>query len=194
MRIKLIVAVFFLSWLFLIATPAKADTVLQVDFASEILGQFAPVQTIAGSFQWNRDTHVFSNISIESSGWYTFLPVIFGDRYVEADSSLHTFEGAPIGALFYLSFIDVTGHEGLTLDYNQHPPYDVPIFGPGSYAPEFFLAGDGTPGTTGIYSFDGPGFVTVTEVPVSTPEPKTLLLLIVTGVCLAFFKFKGKAA
>jgi hypothetical protein len=112
-------------------------------------------------------------------------------RYVQAGDGLNLL-GQPVGALYFLAFPDVTGRNGYTLDYTQHPPFDVPIFGPGSYAPEGFLGG------LDIFVFQnngpfGANFVTATEV-VTTPEPKTLLLLIVTGVCLAFFKFKGKAA
>ena len=189
MRIKLIVAVFFLSWLFLIATPAKADTVLQVDFHAEFWeSQPTPFETVTGSFWWDRDTRVFSNISITSTGPFTFLPEIFGARYVQAGEGLNL-TGQPVGALFFLSFPDITSRNSLTLDYNQHPPFDVPIFGPGSYAPEWFLGGQ----DIFVFQNNGPSFVTATEV-VTTPEPKTLLLLIVTGVCLAFFKFKGKAA
>jgi hypothetical protein len=91
----LLVVTFLLSFLFLQIWPAKADT-LRIDFASEIPSQFATFQTVSGSFLWNRDTNTFSDISIISTGWFTFLPQIIGDRYVQAGDSFNLFFNQPV--------------------------------------------------------------------------------------------------
>jgi hypothetical protein len=86
----LFVVTFLLSFLFLQIWPAKADT-LRIDFAT--------FQTVSGSFLWNRDTNTFSDISIISTGWFTFLLQIIGDRYVQAGDSFNLFFNQPVGAL-----------------------------------------------------------------------------------------------
>jgi hypothetical protein len=94
---------------------------------------------------------------------FTFLPEIdFAKFALPGDPFNH-----PVGAILYLLFPDVTGTEVFTLDYTQHPPFDVPPSGPGIYAGLGFLGGV----STGVIAASS-GSVVVTEV----PEPGTLLM------------------
>jgi len=153
--------------LLLSAGLAKADT-LQVNFDTSFPFNTFPVETVSGSFLWDFGAQTLSNISITSSGAYSFLPVLDFSEFAQPGNS----EGFPVGSILVLNFRGANGGPDFQFDYLEHGGLDIPPSGPGTYAGEFFLVGGGL-GVTPAMS----GEVIVTEATVATPEPPVLWLL-----------------
>jgi hypothetical protein len=146
---------------------AKADT-LQVTFDTSFPFNTIPIETVSGSFLWDTSTQTFSNISISSSGSYSFQPEIDYAEFAQPGN----FYNYPAGSILFLVFPGSNTGTGFQFDYLEHGGLDIPPSGPGTYTGEFFLVGGGlgvTPAMTGE--------VIVTEAVVATPEPPVLWLL-----------------
>ena len=160
---------------------AKADT-LQVTFDTSFPFNTIPIEMVSGSFLWNVGAQTISNISISSSGSYSFLPVLDFSEFAPPGN----LEGFPVGSILILNFRGSNGGPDFQFDYLEHGGLDIPPSGPGTYAGDFFLVGGGlavTPAMTGE--------VIVTEA-VSTPEPQAfwLLALGATGLLIAVARRK----
>jgi len=161
MKAKLAI-LFLLLW----AGLAKADT-LQVTFDSSFPFNTTPIEMVSGSFLWDVGSQTISNISISSSGSYSFLPVLDFSEFAQPGNAY----GFPVGSILVLNFRGSNGGPDFQFDYLEHGGLDIPPSGPGTFAGEFFLVGGGlavTPAMTGE--------VIVTEA-VATPEPPVLWLL-----------------
>jgi hypothetical protein len=146
---------------------AKADTLL-VTFDTSFPYNTIPLESVSGSFLWDIGTQTLSDISITSSGPYSFLPVLDFSEFAQPGNLY----GYPVGSILILNFLGSSGGPEFQFDSLEHGGLDIPPSGPGTYAGEFFLVGGGlgvTPAMTGE--------VIVTEAPVATPEPPMLLLL-----------------
>ena len=146
---------------------AKADT-LQVTFDTSFPYNTIPLETVSGSFLWDIQAQAISSIIINSTGSFSFLPVLDFSEFAGPGN----FYGYPVGSILILNFMGANGGPDFQFDYLEHGGLDIPPSGPGTYAGEFFLVGGGmgvTPAMTGE--------VIVTEAPVATPEPPALWLL-----------------
>jgi hypothetical protein len=156
-RNKMRKAFLFLVLCLTVVGPCFADT-LQVKFSSVF---DAPVvETISGSFLWDTGAQTISDISINSTGPFTFLPELaFPPEFLVPSGS----DPRPAGSIQRLVFPDVTHTAFFKIDNNQHAFSDVlpPI--PGTYPGHFFIFT--VPATSGE--------VVVTAV----PEPGTLLMV-----------------
>ena len=154
-----VLAFLFLAW------PAKADTLL-VSFETASTNT-PPTGTINGSFVWDTSTETFSDINITNTLGFVFLQQIESVHFVQAGDFDNVVFNRPVGSITFLVFPAI-GHS-LVADYNQHAGFDTPLEPfPGTYGGQFWL--------NGLLPLMN-GEFTVTEAPVATPEPSTLLLL-----------------
>lgn len=145
------------------AVPSFADS-LQVTFTATI-DVFPAGETVSGSFLWNTQTQVLSNISLTSSGPYTFLPVVILVDFAPAGNGYNY----PAGSLILLDFQDATNTINFQINYSDHAFLDPPLFpGPGVHHNVPFDIGG-----PGIGNDPGSGDVTVTGV----AEPASAILL-----------------
>jgi hypothetical protein len=160
-RLPRILPLVVLSFLFG-AGPSFADT-LQVTFTATI-DVFPASETVSGSFLWNTQTEALSNVSLTSSGPYSFLPVV-----IEADFAPANFANYPQGSLIFLDFQDASHIINFQINYGDHAYLDPPLFpGPGVHHNVPFDIGG-----AGVGNIPGSGDVTVTGV----AEPASALLL-----------------
>ena len=145
------------------AGSSLADT-LQVSFTATV-DVLPATETVSGSFLWNTQTQTLSNISLSSSGPYTFLPVV-----VSADFAGPNFpNNYPEGSLIFLDFQDPTHTVNFQINYGDHAYFDPPLFpGPGVHSNVPFDIGG-----PGIGNDPGSGQVIVTGV----AEPASAVLL-----------------
>jgi hypothetical protein len=138
-----------------------ADT-LQVTFTATI-DMIPTTETVSGSFLWNTQTEVLSNISLNSSGPYTFLPDVIAVNFAPAGN----FYNYPVGSLVFLDFQDASHTINFQINYGDHAFLDPPLFpGPGvHHNVPFDIGGNG--------NSPGSGDVTVTGV----AEPASAILL-----------------
>jgi len=157
--------------------PCFADT-LQVSFIANInTGLPDPnrmewIEHVEGSFLWDTALHTFSNIAIQSSGPFTYLPEISTDMFLQPRFvQPGDLSGRMAGSILWLSFPDVTGTGSFNFDYLQHAGFDTPVEPvPGTYFGEFDL----TPaGYAPMVLTEGTNEVVVT----ATPEPGSFYLL-----------------
>lgn len=143
------------------ATPSFADT-LEVSFTATI-DVFPAAETVSGSFLWNTQTETLSNILLNSSGPFTFLPVVIQADFAPAGN----FFNYPAGSLIFLDFQDASQTASFQINYGDHAFLDPPLFpGPGVHT--------NVPFDIGVNgNFPGSGTVTVTGV----AEPASVILL-----------------
>lgn len=85
------------------AVPSFADS-LQVTFSATI-DLFPTSESVSGSFLWNTQTEVLSNISLtSSSGPFTFLPDVQAVEFAGQNFA----KNYPPGSLIFLDFMDPT--------------------------------------------------------------------------------------
>jgi hypothetical protein len=162
------------------ACPLFADT-LQVTFSA---GDFDTLgETISGSFLWDTQTNVVSNVAITSSGPFAFLSTIQFDGFAPLGNPYNY----PAGSLIFMGSLDVTNTVSWQMNYADHVFLDPPIVpAPGVYSGVPFDLGGAGVGR----NVPGTGEVTVTAV----PEPGTALLfglgVLALGASLAIKKFR----
>ena len=169
-RLSRLIPLIILVYLFSVST-SFADS-LQVNFSATIPVSTIGETTVSGSFLWDTQTQLLSNISLTSSGPFTFLPIV---QYIQfAGPNLGFVFGDccyPVGSLILLDFQDPTHTITFQINYNDHLFTDPPLFpGPGVHfnLPIFDICG------VGIGCNPGTGDVTVSAV----AEPGIALLLI----------------
>jgi len=168
--LPLIILVYFFS-----VSTSLADS-LQVNFSATV-DVFPTSETVSGSFLWDTQTRLLSNMSLTSSGPFTFLPIVQSVQFAGPNFG----NNYPEGSLIFLDFMDPTHTINFQINYSDHAYFDPPLFpGPGVHHNVPFDIGG-----VGIGNNPGTGDVTVSAV----AEPGIALLLIF-GVLGAAFSLK----
>jgi hypothetical protein len=162
------------------AVPSSADS-LQATFSVSV-DLFLNTETVSGSFLWNTQTEVISNVSLFCTGPFTFLPIVQSVLFAPPGNSYNY----PAGSLIFLDFQDASHTINFQINFGDHGYLDSPIVaGSGVYNHVPFDIGG-----AGIGNNPGIGEVIVT----AAPEPAGAFLLgcgiLAIGAVVVLKKFR----
>ena len=165
-RILQLALIGFIVWLFVslvFSMPARADT-LEVSFTAAFESAPLGPGTVTGAFLWNTSNEKLSKPNITDTTGETFPTLLFASFAGVADSS-----GYPAGSLKGFMFLSPDGNR-IQLDYGAHAFLNPPL-----------LPQAGSYSANGLFFWDNDisldASITVSDPPVSTAEPTSLVKL-----------------